>query len=128
MEKSTPSSRVTFPQCSWGCPARKMTTITSNVLGMKSLDVPCRHARHEWRLAGKDERGKFRTRAAQCYPSQLCRQIAQAHVTAMLEKGPSSRATEVEFRAISERWRQARAERSGQPEDLVPFRFLRQLG
>ena len=57
--------RVTFPQCMWGCPALKMTTITGTAKGLNRFVRPCAHKGHEATLCGRDETGRFRTRVAQ---------------------------------------------------------------
>ena len=79
--------RETFPQCMWGCPALKLTTITGTAKDLQRLVVPCCHSSHAATLSGKDETGKFRSRVAQSYSSDLCRMLAQCHLDAMLERG-----------------------------------------
>ncbi|CAK0856436.1 unnamed protein product [Prorocentrum cordatum] len=76
--------RVTFPQCMWGCPALKLTTLTGTAFGMQRFVRPCVHENHSASLCGKDESGRFRTRVAQAYPSDFCRMLAECHVDAML--------------------------------------------
>lgn len=68
---------VTFPQCQWGSPARKRTSLARNLPHLEDLSVPCMHVAHEGWLCGLDEKGRFRTRTAQAYPVKLCRKMAQ---------------------------------------------------
>ena len=83
-ETEVAARRYTFPQCRWGCPAKKMTTITGNMEQLNEFILPCTHQRHEAELSGVDETGAFRTRVAQAYPKELCKKLAECHVQYML--------------------------------------------
>jgi hypothetical protein len=80
--------QVVFPQCSFGCPAQKLTTLLGLVCGLGRFDVPCVHRRHAESLAGLDENGQFRTRIAQAYPPPMCMLLAKCLAEFMLAKGP----------------------------------------
>ncbi|CAK0885370.1 unnamed protein product [Prorocentrum cordatum] len=75
---------VTFPQCMWGCPALKMSTLAGTACAMQRFERPCEHSRRGASLCGKDASGRFRTRASQAYPSEFCRMLAECHVDAKL--------------------------------------------
>ena len=79
--------RVAFPQCMWGRPALKLTPPTGTAKDMQRFVAPCSHTSHLATLCGKDDKGKFRSRVAQSYPSEFCQMLAQCHLDAMLEKG-----------------------------------------
>jgi hypothetical protein len=82
-------SSITFPQCQWGSPARKLTTLAGNVKGLATFDRPCTHVRHTMVLQGRDGQGQHKTKMAQAYPSEMCRQLALIHVENMLTREPS---------------------------------------
>ncbi|CAK0885631.1 unnamed protein product [Prorocentrum cordatum] len=77
-EETLGAYRVTFPQCMWGCPALKLTTISGTAKHLQRFIRPCIHKNHMASLCGKDETGRFRTRVAQAYSSELCRMLAEA--------------------------------------------------
>ena len=63
----------------------------TTVAGSRRLDLPgrfghlrCTHGQHEG-LIGLDEKGRFRTRNAQSYPSDFCKALAASFVSAMSE-------------------------------------------
>ena len=84
-ERRVGAVRVTFPQCQWGCPALKETTLTGTAHGMQRLEKPCNHKTHAASLCGKDDAGYFRSRMAQAYPSELCEMMATIHVESMIQ-------------------------------------------
>ena len=75
---------VEFDQCMMGSPARKSTGVGGNFEELSSLDgIRCTHGRHP-ALIGREADGSFRTRAAQAYPSDMCRRLSEVIVQAML--------------------------------------------
>ena len=117
--------RVTFPQCMWGCPALKMTTISGTAKDMQRFIRPCSHASHTASLCGKDETGRFRTRVAQAYSSELCRMLAECHLDAMLD-GRVRREAHLTDRAVDQLIRETleRRRRNLCDSDALPQAFL----
>ena len=87
-ETQTSSVRAVFPQCMWGCLARKDTCISGNVPNLSSFVRPCTHTSHSMVLRGIDQKGKFRTRQAQAYPSVMCRHLGGLCVKALACREP----------------------------------------
>ena len=77
---------VSFPQCALGQAAKKETTLgfTPKVGAVRSRfeGLRCTHRKHA-SLEGKDEKGVFKTRAAQSYPAEMCKQLAQAIIESL---------------------------------------------
>ncbi|CAK0869509.1 unnamed protein product, partial [Prorocentrum cordatum] len=117
--------RVTFPQCMWGCPALKLTTISGTAKDLQRLIRPCIHKSHTASLCGKDETGRFRTRVAQAYSSDLCRVLAECHLDAMLD-GRERREAEFTERAVELLIKETleRRRRNIRDIDVLPASFL----
>ncbi|CAK0891907.1 unnamed protein product [Prorocentrum cordatum] len=117
--------RVTFPQCMWGCPALKLTTISGTAKHLQRLIRPCIHKNHTASLCGKDETGRFRTRVAQAYSSELCRVLAECHLDAMLD-GRERREAEFTERAVELLIKETleRRRRNIRDIDVLPASFL----
>lgn len=79
---------VTFPQCALGAVSLKPTTLgLLRVAPARFAGLKCEHSEHA-PLAGLAEDGTFRTKLAQSYPSEFCRQLAQAHLDAWEGRDP----------------------------------------
>eukprot|EP00974_Lingulodinium_polyedra_P076535 7407711-Lingulodinium_polyedra.AAC.1 len=80
--------QATFAQCRFGAVSAKPTTLAASGPGVARLDgLRCPHGGHP-PLIGVDAGGAFRTKAAQAYPSGLCRELAALHLEEMLARGP----------------------------------------
>ena len=76
---------VAFPQCQMGAPSRKDTTLGyKGVLLDAFCGLKCRcrlFGGHKKVLAGIDPlTGHFRSRGAQAYPPEMCKELAAAHL------------------------------------------------
>ena len=76
-----------FPQCMYGSPAFKETEIWSTHEEILSLNRECTHRSHE-KLVGLDSSGSFKTKAAQAYPEELNKALAEFHMKIMIARGP----------------------------------------
>ena len=124
MESRVQATRWTFSQCMWGCPARKLTTITgvADALTMEALvSAKCNHKKHVASLSGVDESGLFRTRIAQAYPQQMCRQLALAHVRFMTRSGPLGGKASLSSQAVLSAIGQFRANRDQAVSSTAPL-------
>ena len=79
---------VTFPQCMFGAPTKKPTTLAYCNVDLAAFNRLCTHGRHGEVLCGLDEEGKFKTRAAQAYPPEVCEELARAHLQAWEKREP----------------------------------------
>ena len=119
---------ISFPQCSFGLAAQKMTTLMGRVSSFCPFDLPCRRQRHEQELCGLDESGAFRTHIAQAYQSSMCLALAKCHAEFMLGRGPVGGATIMSESALRVARNQAARNRAdlaalGDP-DVLPAGFL----
>ena len=77
-------------QCQYGQDARKATKIrmfgpyAALPESMTHLRRRCTHKTHKTELAGLDDKGNFKTSAAQTYPSRLCQALAQTFLEAFI--------------------------------------------
>ena len=128
-ENTLGAYRATFPQCMWGCPALKMTTISGTAKDMQRFIRPCSHENHTASLCGKDETGRFRTRVAQAYPSEFCRMLAECHLDAMLD-GRIRREADFTERVVEQLIRDTleRRRRDIGNTDVLPQSFLEASG
>ena len=49
----------------------------------------CTHGWHP-KLIGLNKHGEFKTKAAQAYPSEMCKALAEYHLRCMIDHGPRS--------------------------------------
>ncbi len=116
-EQRIGADRVTYPQCEWGCPAKKLTTIAATVSDLQSFVVPCSHKGHEASLRGRHARNRFRTRLAQSCPSKFCEKLATLHILTMMERGATDE-IELNERAVRELVNEVRDRRRRQVREL----------
>ena len=129
-ERSVSAFRTTFSRCNWGCPARKLTTISGTVEGVKEFDIPCTHARHA-PIYGKGVDGRFRTRVVQSYPSKMCKKLAEDHVERILQQPPRDRPQQVSAPTMAKALRRAAADRLSNTQRSaggLPERYLQTMG
>ena len=93
-EYRTQSYRATFHQCMLGADARKATSIAGTLEGLRELDqVWCNHgpgAHAVGGAIGKDEQGRFRTRALARHPRDMCFALARGTVEWLRAKRAST--------------------------------------
>ena len=77
-----------FPQCAFGAPSKKMTTIAYAGVNADRFLVQCTHQSHSEILFGLDEQGNFRTRKAQTYPPQMNEALAETHLDGWKDREP----------------------------------------
>ena len=133
MERRVGATRWTFTQCMWGCPAKKLTTITGvadNAAMEEFVKKWCTHKKHEAELCGVDETGHFRTRVAQAYPQAMCKQLALAHFKMMSRTPPHAGVADLSSRLVLQGIAQFREERRAAlpPEAPLPQSFLHASG
>ena len=124
MEFRVQATRWTFSQCMRGCPARKLTTTTgvADAATMEAfVSAKCNHKKHVASLSGVDESGLFRTRIAQAYPQQMCRQLALAHVRFMVRSGPLGGKAALSSQAVLAAIGQFRANRDQASSSTAPL-------
>jgi len=112
---------IHFPQCMFGAPTRKDTTLAATpgaAERLRDFEVRCVHSVHEGgQLCGKDEQGRFRTRKSQAYPPAMCALLALAFVEAFMRRPPLS--------GTFETYGQTREEEEEEETDMVPGEKVR---
>ena len=76
--QATGAQRVTFPQCAYGAPTQKYTTLlyspSLHQLFQAMGELKCTHSRHGRRAGGEgDGRGNWNSRSTAAYPKEMNR-------------------------------------------------------
>ena len=89
MEKRSRGRRAHFHQCPFGGISPKLTTFSSNVVGLERIDgvrCPGLSSSHtHGKTIGRAPDGSFYTRRLQTYPAGLCQMIAEMIFDSLLE-------------------------------------------